>query len=138
MMNEYRMKNLSFRSMVNIIFEIFRILEYRFAKLLVKHPKIALYGGVSLVVAAIVCIFAIQPSPSLSAHPDHENTKYFTTIQVESGDTLWEIADEYMTPEYASIADYMDEVRTINHISEDDITAGCYITIPYYAEIPME
>jgi hypothetical protein len=111
---------------------------YQFAKLLVQHPKFALYGGLSLMIIAVISIFTIQPNPSVSAHSDHENTKYYTTIQIEAGDTLWGIADAYITPEYASLQDYIDEVQSINHISENEITAGCYITIPYYAETPME
>lgn len=126
-----------FAEFAEIMKRIIRYVTYRFARFLVHQPKIALYSGVSIVVIAIVCIFAVQSGPVLSAHADHENTKYFTTVQIEAGDTLWDISQEYISPEYASIQDYIDEVESINHISVDDITAGCYITIPYYSEEPI-
>lgn len=151
-MNQSRVEDMSFtESIKNVLSYIrycfteftemmkgaLRYIGCHFARLLIHHPKFTLYSGVSIVVIAIICVFVIQPSPSLSAHADHENTKYFTTIQIESGDTLWNIAKEYISPEYASIQDYIDEVESINHISVDDITAGCYITVPYYSEEPI-
>ena len=110
---------------------------YSFSRLLATHTKLTLYSGIGIVVLALICIIAIKPQASLNAHPDHINTKYFTSVQVEAGDTLWGISQRYISPEYASTKEYIDEVIKINHITEDDIKAGCYITVPYYAEAPL-
>ena len=59
--------------------------------------------------------------------------KYYTSIRVESGDTLWSIADEYIADFNLSKEDYIKEICQLNHISEDDIHAGAYIIIPYYS-----
>lgn len=59
--------------------------------------------------------------------------KYYTDIRVESGDTLWDIAMEYMTEEYSSPAAYIREVKKINNIGEQ-IRYGQYLTVPYYSE----
>ena len=59
--------------------------------------------------------------------------KYYTSIRVESGDTLWSIADEYIADFNLSKEDYIKEICQLNHISEDDIHAGEYIIIPYYS-----
>lgn len=64
--------------------------------------------------------------------------KYYTSIQVQKGDTLWDIANAYMTGEYEDVHAYMDEVCAINHISKDDIYSGRYLTVPYYADTYME
>ena len=129
-------KQITENSYINYFFEMIHYIAFRFAKLMVNHPKFTLYGIAATMIIAVVCIFAIKPTAGLNAHPDHVNNKYFTSIQVECGDTLWEIAQEYITPEYASIQEYVDEVIAINHISENDITAGCYLVVPYYAETP--
>ena len=60
--------------------------------------------------------------------------KYYVSIRVESGDTLWTIADEYVDGFNISKADYIDEVCQINGISEDNIHSGDYIVIPYYSQ----
>ncbi len=59
--------------------------------------------------------------------------KYYTSIRIESGDTLWDIANEYVSDEYADKNEYMNEVCEINHISADEIHAGQYIVVPYYS-----
>lgn len=114
-----------------------RSIIYRFAALLSKHPKLVLYGGLSLTILAACLVILIYPGTSVNASPDHINHKYFTTVQLESGDTLWDISKDYISSEYASMNDYIKEVETINHISRDEITAGCYLVIPYYSEVPL-
>lgn len=91
------------------------------------------------ILAAVCMICSIFPSfknQKVTAQAATSRDKYFTSIMIESGDTLWSIANENMTEEYASVQDYIDEVKTINNLHEDYITAGCYIVIPYYAETP--
>ena len=60
--------------------------------------------------------------------------KYYTSIKIESGDTLWTIADEYIDNLDVSKAEYIDEICQINEISEDEIHAGDYIVVPYYSD----
>lgn len=59
--------------------------------------------------------------------------KYYTSIQVQRGDTLWEIAERYKTAEYSDIKSYIEEVKKINHLSTSKITDGMYLCIPYYS-----
>lgn len=59
--------------------------------------------------------------------------KYYTSIQVEPGSSLWEIAREYASSEYEDLEDYIREVRQINHLDQDTIYAGSYLCIPYYS-----
>ncbi len=69
---------------------------------------------------------------NVNANTTNNSTKYFTSVLIEEGDTLWDISTEYITDDYASIDDYITEVKNINNIHQDYITAGCYITVPYY------
>lgn len=60
--------------------------------------------------------------------------KYYKSIVVESGDTLWNLAEEYgVLKHYGSHQEYIDEVMQMNGLSDDKITAGQYIIIPYYS-----
>ena len=58
--------------------------------------------------------------------------KYYTAITVEQGDTLWSIADEYMTSEYTDRDSFMDEVREMNHLTGSIIHADSTLLVPYY------
>lgn len=59
--------------------------------------------------------------------------KYYTSIAVSSGDTLWSIASEYKGIYYASEADYIKEVKRINSLKNETIYAGQHLVIPYYS-----
>ena len=58
--------------------------------------------------------------------------KYYKTICVESGDTLWDIAGEYVQNTRISRQEYIEELCKINGICEDEIYAGEYIVVVYY------
>lgn len=72
------------------------------------------------------------------AAPAETSHKYYTSIQVQKGDTLWSIANTYMTEEYTSMNDYIEEICAINHIHSDHIHSGQYLTIPYYSDEYLE
>ena len=59
--------------------------------------------------------------------------KYYKTITVESGDSLWEIASENISDEYDSMDDYIAEVCSINGLDSTQIHAGRSLTVPYYS-----
>jgi cell division protein YceG involved in septum cleavage len=59
--------------------------------------------------------------------------KYYTSIQVEKGDTLWTIADEYIDDYPVDKTDYIKEVRELNKLQNDVIHAGDYIIVACYS-----
>ena len=72
----------------------------------------------------------------MSAHDnvkdDPVRCKYYKSIQIHSGDTLWNIAEEYITEDYESVNAYITEVKKINKLSSDQIQDSQYLTFPYY------
>ena len=61
--------------------------------------------------------------------------KYFTSIEISSGDTLWSIAEEYADAQYyASVNDYIEEVKHTNHLTSDALVAGQFLIVPYYSQ----
>ena len=58
--------------------------------------------------------------------------KYYKTVQISTGDSLWAIAEEYMDEHYESIDDYVNELKNINHLASDNIEEGNYLTVAYY------
>jgi nucleoid-associated protein YgaU len=61
--------------------------------------------------------------------------KYYTAITVQSGDTLWSIADDYIDySEYKNKEAYIAEVKSINRLDDTaDIRSGQKLTVPYYS-----
>ena len=95
--------------------------------------------GILAVAIILVVAFGILLGSSINALASSDKdissyNKYYVSIQVESGDTLWTIADEYIDGFNLSKNDYIAEVCQINQISEDEIHAGDYIVVPYYSQ----
>ena len=60
--------------------------------------------------------------------------KVYSSIYIQEGDTLWTIAEEYATEEYASLDQFVSETKQLNHLSSTSLHAGCHIMIPHYVE----
>lgn len=90
---------------------------------------------VSAIAAVMMCLaFGSIFTYAKPTHEEKPTYKYYTSIQIEAGQTLTDIANEYMTSEYKSRNQYINEVMHMNHLSSDEIHAGCYIIVPYYSE----
>lgn len=94
--------------------------------------------GIIAIVFIIIVAVGILLGSSMNTLASSEKdiasyNKYYVSIQVESGDTLWTIADKYIDGFNIEKTDYIEEVCEINEISKDDIHAGDYIVVPYYS-----
>lgn len=67
------------------------------------------------------------------ASADHSIYKYYTTVTVEDGDTLWTLADTYMDEQYRDKREFISEVKQLNQIDENQIHEGTQLVIPYYS-----
>lgn len=57
---------------------------------------------------------------------------YYKSIEVQSGDTLWDLAQTYTEDTQISISDYIKELKTVNGLVNDSIHEGQYLTVIYY------
>jgi hypothetical protein len=70
----------------------------------------------------------------LNSGTNGQKYKYYTSVQLEYGDTLWKVADRYMDSEFYNHISYIEEVKSINHIhDENEVMAGKMLIIPYYS-----
>ena len=67
-----------------------------------------------------------------SSNDNRPVNKYYTSITVEDGDTLWNIADEYISGYNVDKTDYIDEISELNNLSDGNIHAGQSIVVAYY------
>ena len=58
--------------------------------------------------------------------------KYYKSIELEYGDTLWNIAEEYMNENYDSTQEYVDGLMKINDLESETIHESRYLTVVYY------
>lgn len=83
----------------------------------------------------ILSVCMLSGSFFVSAHEDTDNTetvyKYYTSIEIQHGDTLWDIAESTMTSEYDSVQEYVEVLKAMNNLESGDIQAGQYLMIAY-------
>lgn len=63
--------------------------------------------------------------------PLPELQRYYTSIEIQKGDTLWGIADEYAESCGMTTTDYIAELKSMNGLKEDTIHSGQHLTILY-------
>ena len=120
-------KNMSYENKRRMIFARQKARQRREARMRVAFSIL----GVLIVFAMTIGAFSIKGK----AQGEHgQKYKYYTSVQLEYGDTLWKVADQYMDSEYYNHVSYIEEVKSINHIhDEDDVKAGKMLIIPYYS-----
>lgn len=92
-----------------------------------------LVSGLCLALA-FAFLFGSFLSKAETKETDTVYYKYYANIEIQPGDTLWALADEYMSDQYESRAAYLAEVRQLNGIGDSDsIVSGQYLVMPYYS-----
>ena len=55
---------------------------------------------------------------------------YYTSITIKQGDTLWSIANEYVS-DNDSVQKYVDKIKKINGLKDDNIQSGMKLVVIY-------
>ncbi len=101
----------------------------RFRKNLIRVCAIVLVFAAAMAAVIIMSSNAVRTHASVSGA-----NKYYKSVTIMPGDTLWSIAEEYMDPmQYTDARDYIKELRQINSLDSDSIKSGCHIIVSYYS-----
>ena len=88
----------------------------------------------SIMTVVLLSVFVISISTQASDLEHTSKYKYYKSIEVTKGDTLWSIAKENIdTDHYKNVPAYVNEIKEINAIKSDHIVAGSCLIIPYYS-----
>lgn len=98
----------------------------------IKREKKILSIIFILIVSTIILL-----SSSIHAFAQMNNNKplnkYYTSIEVSEGDTLWNIADQYIGSSNIDKKEYIEEICELNSLNNGQIHAGNHIVIAYYS-----
>lgn len=103
-----------------------------------KKSEIPYYflGKLLLIVITMVILFLlivfVLPERTAAAEDSSTRSYCITSVQIETGDTLWSLAKEYYSDEFSSLTNYIEEIMRMNGLSSDKLYAGNYILIPHY------
>ena len=100
---------------------------YNKSERIVRNRKIMLLAAI---IASLLFGF-IFFSNRAAAETNRQDYTYYTSYEIQPGDTLWSIADQFMGPDYTDKQDFISNIKSMNHLLDDDITAGNYLVIEY-------
>lgn len=90
--------------------------------------------ALSIIAIVLLSVFVISISTQASDLEQHTKYKYYKSIEIYKGDTLWSIANENIdTDHYKSVQEYVNEIKEMNSIKSDQIISGSCLIIPYYS-----
>ena len=88
----------------------------------------------SIMAVVLLSVFVISISTQASDLKHTAKYKYYKSIKVSKGDTLWSIAKENIDADhYKNVQEYVNEIKTMNSIKSDHIVSGSSLIIPYYS-----
>ncbi|MGN1146573.1 MAG: LysM peptidoglycan-binding domain-containing protein [Acetatifactor sp.] len=98
-----------------------------------RNRLFTVFMTICLIAVFAVSYCSIKSSASIGR--DQLQFKYYTSITVQYGETLWDIADDYIDyNQYKDKSVYIAEVQSINHLDNDtQIRAGQSLIVPYYS-----
>lgn len=103
--------------------------QTKLALMFEKNPTM-IFLGVFIFTVILLSFFTISTQVIAEKSPSRE--KLVTSVRIEKGDTLWSVAERYMTEEYSDINTYIKEIKRSNGLTSDVIHEGAYIIVPYY------
>ena len=127
------------KNSINMMLENMRIFTTMLQGLSLKKRFSAKKGFLRPVLLAVLAtasmIFICAVSYGSIRTNASSGFKYYTSVTVENGETLWDIADEYVDYNYYKNKNsYITEVQRINHLDENCcLVTGQTIILPYYS-----
>ena len=87
---------------------------------------------VLFLVALFLIVLFVLPERTAAAGNTTGGTYTITSVRIEEGDSLWALASAYYTEEFASVENYISEIKRMNGLSSDVLYAGNYLLIPHF------
>ncbi|WFR60098.1 LysM peptidoglycan-binding domain-containing protein [Anaerocolumna sp. AGMB13025] len=95
-----------------------------------EKRRYAIIIGLLLLITIIFSLSII--TTSVTAEKSVTREKTVTSVKIEKGDSLWSIANLYITDEYKDMNTYIKEIMDSNGLTSDVLYEGSYIIVPYY------
>ena len=108
-------------------------MKQKIRKKQVRRNMILLVLSTILLSSCLVFLASMSIQASDKEHQQQVAYKYFKSIYIAEGDTLWSIADEHMDAHYSNKQEYISEVKRMNSLTSDHIECGNYLIVPYFS-----
>lgn len=106
-------------------------LNRRAHKVMVQKRVIVLAG---ILIVSLLILLGSSIRTFASSRNNEPLHKYYTSIRIENGDSLWSLADQYTVDGVYDRDDFIKETRSLNQLSDqNELHTGDYIVVGYYS-----
>ena len=106
-------------------------LNRRAHKVMVQKRVIALAG---ILIVSLLILLGSSIRTFASSRNNEPLHKYYTSIRIENGDSLWSLADQYTVDGVYDRDAFIEETRSLNQLSDqNELHTGDYIVVGYYS-----
>ncbi len=110
----------------------YRILNNRLRRVAELKRNFILTGLILILLILFLTIFSVKSNAS--EDPESKEYKHYLTVEILPGDSVYSIADEYMSNGYSSVNSLISEILYINNLSETTVLiSGNYLIVPVYS-----
>ena len=89
---------------------------------------------IGIILVSLIILLGSSIRAFASSGQQEEYHKYYTCITLQNGDTLWDLADDYVIEGVMSRQDFIKEACRLNHISSSSVLkSGDTLAIAYYS-----
>ena len=97
--------------------------------------RVELAISLVLIVIALLAIFFLNRPMTASASQEKTYQECYRSIEINPGDTLYKLADQYKKDPSVSRRQYVNKIIETNHLTSQNIYSGMSLVVPVYAEV---
>ena len=87
-----------------------------------------------MLLIGLSALFILNQPMTASASQEKTYREVYCSIEVNQGDSLYKIADQYKRDSNVSRRQYVNKVIEINHLTSQNIRSGMSLVIPTYVD----
>ena len=104
--------------------------ELKRRKQVAKQKMVLLLATVFVITIGSV-IFGSIFSSAKNSDDDIQRYKYYKSVVIEQGDSLWSIEQEYKAKDVTT-KEYVEELKELNALKSESIHEGQHLLVAYY------
>lgn len=108
-----------------------RQMKNRKQRLIMKRRLTVIAATLCIIIGCGIVFGSFFAKAQDETTKEETSYKYYKSIVIETGDTLWNIAQEYKSAD-CSTEEYIKEVMELNSLSTNKIQEGQHLMIAYY------